>query len=154
MTLLLALATAMAMFTLIFSASQAQRVQDIAAFQGGADFSGSFNLTYAPITQLTAVYQHIPGASTATVGYSTTQYAKSAAAAFPIDALAIDPTTFARTIIWTGQNSAQSLPSLMAQLAARRSAANTHNLVPAIVDASTAQYATSFNRSTIHPDYG
>jgi putative ABC transport system permease protein len=134
MTLLLALATAMVIFTLIFTASQAQRVQDVAAFQGGADFSGSFNDTYAPMANLTALYQHIPGASAASVGFSLTQYEKS----FPIDFLAIDPETFAHTIIWTGQDSTQPLPALMAQLAAARSAADAHNLVPAIVDASAA----------------
>lgn len=40
MTALLALTTAFAIFTLVFTASQTQRVQDIASFQTGADFSG------------------------------------------------------------------------------------------------------------------
>jgi putative ABC transport system permease protein len=139
MTLLLALATAMVIFTLIFTASQAQRVQDVAAFQAGADFSGSFNPTYAPMAQLTALYRNIPGASAASVGYSTTQYAKASGTEFPVDSLAIDPATFSQTSFWTSQDSTQSLSSLMAQLAAGQSIAKAHNLVPAIVDASTAQ---------------
>src|SRR5579875_2261077 len=38
MTLLLALATAFAIFTLVFTASQQQRIVDVSGYQGGADF--------------------------------------------------------------------------------------------------------------------
>ncbi len=44
MTLLLALSTAFALFTLIFSASQYQRTLDVSAFAVGADFSGQVRL--------------------------------------------------------------------------------------------------------------
>ena len=41
MTMLLALATAFAIFTLVFSASQIQYSRDIAGYEAGADFSGA-----------------------------------------------------------------------------------------------------------------
>ncbi len=43
-TLLLALTVAFTIFSLVFTASQAQRSSDIAAFESGADFSGSMTI--------------------------------------------------------------------------------------------------------------
>ncbi len=42
MTLLLALAVAFGIFSLVFSASQAQRIPTVAAYQVGANFSGTY----------------------------------------------------------------------------------------------------------------
>ncbi len=79
MTLLLALATAFAIFTLVFTASQYQRILDVANHQSGADFSGtiasttdSVPLPVSPseIKQRTMDYRHIPGVLSATVGFA------------------------------------------------------------------------------------
>ncbi|MDQ2716331.1 MAG: hypothetical protein M3Z08_15615 [Chloroflexota bacterium] len=40
MTLMLALATAFTLFSLVFSSSEAQRIHDVSTYQAGADFSG------------------------------------------------------------------------------------------------------------------
>ncbi len=142
MTLLLALATAFTIFTLVFVASQNQRSLDISAYQTGADFSGDFrlNMYILPLGQETALYRHIPGVTSASVGYledGTVVEGLSALTApnIPIQIRAVDPSTFAQTMIWTSTDSSQPLSSLMAQLAAQRATAIRTTSVPAIVDA-------------------
>ncbi len=142
MTLLLALAVAFAIFTLVFAASQAQRAQDIASSIVGADFSGDIPVN-APITSLqvaTARYRHIPGVLAASVGAleqgSVVEGTSATSASLPLQIRAVDPTTFAATIIWPRQD-AQQVSSLLEQLLAQRGAAVAHNLVPVIVDAAT-----------------
>lgn len=144
MTLLLALATAFTIFTLVFTASQSQRGLDIAAYQAGADFSGNFRLNANILTlaQETALYKKVPGVTSATVGYigdGTVVEGLSALTApnLPIQIRAVDPSTFAQTMIWTSTDSSQPLSSLMAQLAAQRATAIRTTTVPAIVDAYT-----------------
>ncbi len=70
MIMLLALATAFAMFTLIFAASQTQRATNLAAYAAGADFSGSIPSTAPayPITIETQRYRNIRGVLAASVG--------------------------------------------------------------------------------------
>lgn len=136
MMLLLALATALVIFTLIFTASEVQRVPDVAAYQSGADFSGAFNdITTSP-ARLRALYRAIPGVASATLGYSSTLYAGNGST-LPVEFRAVDASTFAQTGIWTAQDSSQSLHELMQQLQEQRAFARTHNAVPAIVDAAT-----------------
>lgn len=142
MTLLLALATAFTIFTLVFVASQSQRSLDIAAYQTGADFSGDFrlNANILPLSQQTALYKHIPGVTSASAGYiadGTVVEGLSALTApnVPIQIRAVDPATFAQTMIWTSTDSSQSLASLMAQLTAQRTTAIQTTTIPAIVDA-------------------
>ncbi len=54
MTMLLALATAFSLFTLVFLATQAQHIQDIVTYQTGADFSAQlFALQSALSTHIT-----------------------------------------------------------------------------------------------------
>ncbi len=63
-TLLLSLATACMLFLLIFMASQSQRIADVAAYQTGADISGTVRdngFTSIDRPQLTAQYRHVPG---------------------------------------------------------------------------------------------
>ncbi len=141
MTLLLALATAFAIFTLVFTASQQQRIIDVSGYQGGADFSGpladSSNLQ-AQVQPLTARYRHIPGVLAATVGYSgTATAANGSQLSFTTEIRAVDAENFASTAIWTRQDSTQSLSSLMAQLIQQRDTAINQNVIPAIVDATT-----------------
>lgn len=149
MTLLLALTSAFAIFTLIFTATQSQRTLDVAAYQAGADFSGSIPLNlYTPqqLGSMTSAYRHLPGVTSATLGLTRSATAGGATLNIPIDFKAVDATTFASTALWTQQDSTQPLTPLMAQLTAQRDTAIAGQIVPAIVDAHTA--------STLHLSQG
>ena len=141
MTILLALALAMSIFTLTFSASQFQRIPDTAAYQVGADFSGtiSANAFSAPLPQQVASYAHIPGVTSVTAGYVATENISSTNISTTIELRAADASAYAKTAIWPQQNAAQPIAPLTAQLLARRNSAIAHNVVPAIVDAAAAQ---------------
>jgi len=149
MILLLGLATAFALFTLVFAASQTQRAQDIAAYQAGADFSGAIPISVRalPIQQEIARYQHIPGVLAATAAYVEDDISSVNATAVPIQVQAIDPDSYTKATIWTSYNSSQSqsLSSLLAQLTAQRSDAIRTAIIPAIVDVST------WNTLNLHP---
>lgn len=140
MTLLLALTIAFAIFTLIFSATQAQRILDVAAYQGGADFSGGFSgnvLTPAQLQSQTTAFRHIRGIIGVSLGYNTPAVAGGRLVSIPVNFSAVDTDTFATAAIWEKQDSSQPLSSLMAQLAKRRaSTIATHKIVPAIVDST------------------
>jgi hypothetical protein len=141
MTLLLALSTAFTLFTLVYSASQAQRLVDVAAFQTGADFTGALPASIAAtgtLADLTAKYRQLPGVTSATLGYSISLNPGNTAS-FPMGLLAVDADTYAQSALWSTQNSAQPLSDLMAQLRAARSSAITQDAVPAIVDDATWQ---------------
>jgi ABC-type antimicrobial peptide transport system permease subunit len=136
MTLLLALSTAFTLFALIFAASQAQRVRDVALYQTGADFRGSVSPTTTgqdAAHALSAEYGAIPGVTSATPVYDTQAYGPS----LQIELLAVDADTFAKTAIWSAQDASDSLASLMAALASQRSGAT--DTVPAVVDDVTWQ---------------
>lgn len=132
--MLLALATAFTIFALVFSASQAQRVQDVAGYQVGADFSGKISGS-ATIAR-SATYSHLPGILAASVGYTSSERAAQNGGDISVELRAVDADTYAQTANWTEQNSSQSLTSLMAQLVAQRSAALENKVVPAIIDIS------------------
>ena len=136
MTLLLALAIAFAIFTLVFASSQSQRISDIAAYESGADFSGDIPLAAQHLTVQgeTAKYSTISGVTSATFGYTGTGVTAGTSPTLSTQIRAVDATTFAHTAIWTPQYSSQSLTSLMAQLVARQGAAAN---VPVIIDAVT-----------------
>jgi ABC-type lipoprotein release transport system permease subunit len=134
--LLLALASGFAIFTLIFSASQAQQVVRVAAQQVGADFSGSVPsgaLSYASLADVTTAYRSLPGVLSATLGYANDVLAVSSGQQTPIQMRAVDTSTFGKTALWNSDDSAQSLPALLQTLT------NTHTPfagagIPAIVD--------------------
>src|SRR5260221_3343952 len=136
MTLLLALAIAFAIFTLVFASSQSQRISDIAAYESGADFSGDIPLAAQHLTVQgeTAKYSTISGVTSVTVGYTGTGVTAGTSPTLPLQIRAVDARAFAHTAIWTPQYSSQSLASLMAQLVARQGAAAN---VPVIIDAVT-----------------
>src|SRR5262249_30316625 len=138
MTLLLALAIAFAIFTLVFASSQAQRISDIAAYESGADFSGDIPLAAQHLTVQgeTAKYGAITGVTSATAGYTGTGVTTGTSPTLSMQIRAVDAPTFARTAIWTPQYSSQSLTSLMAQLVAGQGAA-AKGTVPVIIDAGT-----------------
>jgi ABC-type antimicrobial peptide transport system permease subunit len=136
MALLLALASAFAIFSLVFTASQHQHVLDIAAYQVGTDFNGTIPsaTSQATFQQQQAAFQHIHGIRSVTMGYSGNYLTNSADPA-PITVRAVDANTFAQTAIWN--DSHVNLSSLMQQLAANRQSAASGNAVPALVDTLT-----------------
>ena len=139
MTLLLALPTAFAIFTLVFTASQSQRALDIAAYESGADFSGNIPVITSDLSlqHETAQCSAISGILSATAGYSGEGFSSGTSLVIPMQIRAVDTSTFARTAIWSTQDSSQSLSSLMAQLAASRQEGILDDLVPVIIDADT-----------------
>lgn len=140
MTLLLALATAFTIFTLVFNASQTQRIQDVSDYQAMADFSGNVPIAVIPPQQLatmTQAYNHLPGVLASSLGYVKTATAGGAALSLQIDFKAVDAATFAQTARWSTLDSTQTLPALMHQLVAQRSLATSKAVVPALVDAAT-----------------
>jgi ABC-type lipoprotein release transport system permease subunit len=141
MTMLLALATAFAIFTLVFSASQALHIHSIAAYESGADFSGDIPVTMQQVTvqQKTALYRSIPGVTSATVGYAGSGKISGTTLSLPLEVRAVDAQTYAHTAIWSSQDSSQSLSTLMATLVHDRANAVSSATVPAIIDALTAQ---------------
>jgi hypothetical protein len=149
MTLLLALATGFAILAPNVEATAALRMQDVAAQQVGADFSGRLAVAPPPgmagVTQRTAEYQAIPGVVSASLGIRTVATAVRQSddpAAIPFvnptyTILAVDTHTFAQTALWSERNSSQPLNELMALLRARREDAAAQDAVPAIVDDAT-----------------
>ena len=147
--LLLALATAFAVFALLFTSSQAQRAEDLAAFRAGADFSGAIPqlAQQRPPAVEAARYRAIPGVLAASTGHIAVESAGipgSSSAFYGLEVRAVDPATFAQAALWGEQNSTQSLSSLLALLASRRSAAIRQGIMPAVVDAAT------WNRLGLH----
>jgi hypothetical protein len=156
MTLLLALATGFTLFTLVYSASQAQRLLDVAAFQTGADFTGAIPASVAAqptFADLSARYRQIPGVTSAALGYTTGIDPRSVPAGIPVQIFAVDADTYAQSVVWTEQNSTQPLSSLMAQLRAARATADTDHSVPAILDDATwqAMHLTPGGQFTLQP---
>ncbi len=143
MALLLALATAFAIFSLIFTASQAQRIRDVAAYQVGADFSGSIPdaVTAQDVAHDRAALKSIRGVTSVTLGY--TRHANTVGQdVLPVEIRAVDADTFAQRATWS--DSAAPLAPLMQQLSAQRVSASTQRFkeqasinVPAVVDALT-----------------
>ena len=141
-TLLFALATAFVIFTLIFTASQAERIPQVAAFSAGADFSGvpdNPSLNSIALDEETNMYRTIPGLASVTLGYKAKTIGGGNILALAIEVMAVDANNFASTAgsSWTGQDSPDALSSLMSQLRAGRSQGIASNVVPAIVDSAT-----------------
>lgn len=133
-TMLLAFATAFAIFALVFNASQVQRIRDVAAFQVGADFSGDISGQNANVKP--SAFSNLPGVVSASTGYESSENVIGLSGA-SIDLRAVYAESFAKTALWSSQYSSQSIGSLMQQLIAARSSAN--GFVPAIADADAVQ---------------
>ncbi len=142
MTLLLALATGFTLFTLVYSASQAQRLVDVATFEAGADFTGTIPESVArnaTLADLTSKYRQIHGVTSASVGYTANVSPNGVSAGLPMQIVAVDADTYAQSALWVTQENTQSLSGLMAQLRAARATAATGDGVPAILDDATWQ---------------
>jgi hypothetical protein len=147
MTLLLSLAVAFAIFTQVFSASQTQRINDIPTYETGADFSGDLSdrmiTQHLPMNQITVGYRAISGVLAASADYrdgGTTP--GSGGEQVNIQFRAIDPQNFAQTVIWSTQDSRQSLHDLLALLPEEKSMSllngTTGWVLPAIIDQALA----------------
>ncbi len=143
MLLLLSLATAFTLFTLILTVSQAAHVVALTDFQVGADFSGTLSSSLvtpaAPATpptlaDLTQRYKGIAGVAAASIGYQGTSVPRNEP---PVSIVAVDASSYADAALWSPKYSSQSLGDLMKPLADRRANAVTNSVVPAIVDDAT-----------------
>ncbi len=139
MILLLSLAAAFAIFTLVFRASEYQQIASVAAQQAGADFSGALqqpakNLLSA--AQWEQRYNHIPGVLSSSVGYEY-QTTSEQVQTLPMQVLAVDARTFAQTFIWTDQYSSRPITQALKEIADQGYAQPVNGTlsVPAIVDA-------------------
>src|SRR5260221_2191012 len=104
MTLLLALATGFTLVTLVYNASQAQRLLDIAAFQTGADFTGAIPASVAAqptFADLSARYRQIPGVTSASLGYTTGIDPRTVSAGISLQIFAVDANTYSPSALWT-----------------------------------------------------
>jgi ABC-type antimicrobial peptide transport system permease subunit len=137
MILLLALASSFGMFTLIFHASQEQQMLNNASHQVGADFSGFTPppSTHAQpsLTQQTAAYRRIPGVISASLGYNSQASLEGSNLNLPLEVRAVDTSTYAQTALWTSQDAAQPLASLIKELAQKSASAPVP--IAAILDA-------------------
>lgn len=139
MAMLLALATAFTLFTLVYSATQTQHIQDIANYQTGADFSAhllSYGSSSSP-SQVISRYSTIPGVLSASAGYVDQGYGGHADLAMEIRA--VDATSFGRTVAWPSQQASLQASPLLSRLARDRHVAITEDVVPALVDQTTIQ---------------
>lgn len=139
MTLLLSLATSFALFTLIFSATQSQHIQQIVTYQTGADFSVQVAPSQSSPVQITGLFRAIPGVLTASIGFSDKGIAGTAD--LPVELRAVDAANFGQTVIWPSQADYQAARPLLATLVADRPTTTINNMssdiVPVIVDQIT-----------------
>ncbi len=135
MTMLLALATAFAFFTLLYTATEAQHIQDIVTYQTGTDFSATVTSYSSSLTNVIAQYKSIPGVLSTSAGYVVR--GEAGTAGLPIDVRAVEPASFGRTVIWSSPAASAEANVLLKQLIAYRQMAIPTKVVPAIVDLTT-----------------
>lgn len=135
--LLLSLSVSFAIFTLVFSNSEAQQMNRVAAQQVGADFSGPIPIplgSHPDASALEHAYQTIPGVTSATIGNVTDGIVQKSGEQASVQIRAVDSKTFAQTAIWTDQDSSQSLSTLLERISSQPLGAGTSLVVPALVD--------------------
>ncbi|GCF07003.1 FtsX-like permease family protein [Dictyobacter arantiisoli] len=137
MILLLALALASSTYLLSFIATQQYRIEEIADYQIGADFSGKLAGINArqSFKDLQHQYSSVAGVASATLGYHdianstvTQTYVP------PVVVSAIDASTYAQTAVWQSFYAKQTLPSLTNQLIDHRASAIANDEIPVIAD--------------------
>ncbi|GCE23294.1 hypothetical protein KDK_70940 [Dictyobacter kobayashii] len=139
MTLLLALATAFALFTLVYTATQAQHIQDISIYQVGADMSGENYATtnQHTVTKLTSLYKGVPGVISASAGYQT-QAVGGRGGGITLEVRAVDAASFSSAVIWPSQQESQKGSALLSQMASKSKVAVKLGVLPVIIDSNTA----------------
>ena len=134
-TMLIALATAFALFTLVFLSTQSEHIQEIVTYQTGADFSAQLLHTGATPASIADQYQSIPGVLSVSVGYSGQGYGGTAN--LPLDVRAVDATTFGQTVIWPSRDDLQAAQPLLSKLISFRGVSTTSEAVAVIIDQTT-----------------
>lgn len=147
MTLLLSLTVAFAIFAQVFSASQTQRINDISAFESGADFSGDLTSSILfqklSVSQIIAQYQTLPGVLAVSGDFTAEgSTVGSSGKLVTIQFRAIDAQSYKQAVIWNPQNSTQSLADLLNLLPNVQNASlpngTTAPVIPALVDQALA----------------
>jgi ABC-type antimicrobial peptide transport system permease subunit len=140
--MLLALATSFAFFTLIFITTQAEHIQEIVAYQTGADFGAQLLVPVNSVSQITNQYQSIPGVLSVNAGFVGQGYGGTAN--LPLNLQAVDASSYGQTVTWNSETDFQSMRPFLAQLVSFRNSSNTSDVVPAIVD------STFINKTKLH----
>ncbi len=139
MTTLLALTITFALFSLVFFASQEQRIDDLAAYQAGADFGGVLPTHTYTVTpqQEEAQYRAVQGVTAASAGFAGSGTLSNNDVALELDLRGVNSETYRQTALWPAQASSQSLSSLTSLLIAKRAYGIHDGVVPVIVDETT-----------------
>jgi hypothetical protein len=144
--LLLALSVAFASFSLVYTASEQHEITTVATQQVGADFSGTLPGTpaaweshYAAIPRELAAawerqYHALPGVQAASVGYVIEANPVHTTQHLPVEVLAVLPSSFAQTSLWTTQDSSEPLGAVLEQLDQANYPSDIPT-IPAVVDA-------------------
>ena len=137
LTMLLALAITFTLFTVVYNATEIQHMQEIVAFETGADFSAGFasNANTLSVSQLQRQYSSIPGVLSASAGRSDS--GNGGTADLPMAIREVDATSFGQTVIWPSVQGYQQARPLLAKLLSLRQSALGEDIVPAIVDQAT-----------------
>lgn len=140
LALLLVVALSFAVFITSLGASQDHYDADIAAFQTGADFSGTLSFintanhyNLADYQAKAAKFQAIPGVTGVSLGYTEQELPTSAILGGIINVFAVDAATYASVAVWPSTDTgAQQLPTALSEMVQLR---NQPTLpIPAIVD--------------------
>lgn len=156
MTMLLALATAFTIFTLVYTSSEAHHIQQITTYIAGADISGQIPQTrYSEDTvETTKPYQQIAGIQSVSAGYSSR--AIGGRGGIPMELRAVDAATFGSVALWPSLEEKSTGDKLLAQLVNQRTSiiAEQTSIVPAIIDTRTADelHLKKNDVVTIHVD--
>ncbi len=134
MTMLLALAIAFVLFTLIYGATESEHIQEIVAYQTGADFSGQLSSARPSATPIINQYRSIPGVLAASVGY--TDVGAGGAAGLSMEVRAVDVASFGSAVLWPSPDAYKTARPLLASLISAPQE-TTSITVPAIVDSTT-----------------
>jgi hypothetical protein len=137
LTMLLALAITFTLFTLVYNATEVQHIQDIVAYQTGADFSAQLisNTNTSSLSRVQSQFQSIPGALAASAG--RVDRGSGGTAALLMDIREVDSASFARSVNWPSLQAYQQARLLLAKLVSLRQSVIGGDFVPAIVDQVT-----------------
>lgn len=147
LTLLLTLAVGLGLFSLTFQTTLAQSAHDNAYYLTGADE----RLVIEPQSQGTqstlgyaAKFARMPGVEQVTPLYRGIALTLPNQGGQNVNALGVDPATFAQTATWRSDYASQSLPSLMRLLAQSPQGASVGEATTPMVALIDQAYATAF----------
>ncbi|GCE11240.1 ABC transporter permease [Tengunoibacter tsumagoiensis] len=122
MILLLTLSISLSSFFLTMIATEQQNAKDTGTFLAIGDFGGSITPDHdQTLSSLQKTYSHIPGVTSATLGYIETKANPIGGPTTSFQINAVDADTYAQTAYWLPQYSKQSLADLTQQMVVHRS---------------------------------